>query len=82
MAENQPGSRTSYKELDVIPLPEDVPELGLSAGYPVTVVDIYPDGTLVVDASDEEGRTLDLLDIEPDPAPRISGRWHLGSSIS
>lgn len=73
------GSKTArtYKEFDLIPIPEHVPELGIEAGTRGTVVDILSDGTLTVDISDEEGHTLDLIDVVADPEPRIVGRWHL-----
>jgi len=64
--------------LDVITIPEDIPEIDLKAGTKGAVVDIFPDGTLVVDVVDEDGYTLDLIDIVIDPEPRVVGRWHVG----
>lgn len=70
---------TRRRELDVIHLPADVPEIGVKAGHPATIVDVHPDGTLVVDVSDSKGRTLDLLDVKTDPELEVIGRWRLGS---
>lgn len=67
-----------YKLLDVIAIPEDIPEIGLRAGAEGAVVDILPDGTLVVDVVDEDGYTLDMIDIAVDPKPRVVGRWRVG----
>ncbi len=37
-----PRTRTNYEELEVIALPEDIPELGIQAGYLGTVDHTYP----------------------------------------
>ena len=67
---------TPYEELDVIRIPEDVPEAGIRAGDLGAVVDIAPDGTLIVDVVDPKtGSTLDVLLLEPGPPLRITGRW-------
>ena len=72
-------SQRSYKELDLIVVPEDVPEAGIKAGDKGAVVDIAPDGTLTVDVLDPKtGRTLDVLNVDPGPPPRIVERWRLG----
>lgn len=72
-------AKRTYKELDVIAIPEDVPEVGIKAGTLGAVVDVMPDGTLVVDVVDKEtGRTIDMLYVAPEPEPRVVGRWHLG----
>ncbi len=70
-----------YKELDVIAVPEDVPEAGIRKGDKGAVVDVAPDGILTVDVVDPAtGRTLDMLFVAPGPPPRIAGRWHVGDS--
>jgi hypothetical protein len=69
-----------YEELEVIKLPSDVPEIGVKAGHPATIVDVLSDGVLTVDVSDGEGRTLDLLDVETSPQLKVIGRWNLSSS--
>lgn len=68
-----------YEELEVIKLPEDVPEIGVRAGHPATIVDVHPGGLLTVDVSDGEGHTLDLLDVATAPDLKIIGRWNLSS---
>lgn len=70
----------TYKEFDLIPIPGHIPELGIEAGTKGTVVDVLSEGMLTVDISDEEGHTLDLIDVVADPEPRIVGRWHLSGS--
>lgn len=73
--------RHTYKELEVVPIPDDVPDLGIEAGTMGTVVDVLAEGRLVtVDAVDESGRTLDLIDVYLEPTPYVIGRWHLGES--
>ncbi len=73
------GERDSYKERDVIAVPEGVPEAGIEAGDEAAVVDIAPDGTLTVDVVDPKtGRTLDVLNLDPGPPITIVGRWCLG----
>ena len=69
---------TSYRELDVIAVPEDVPETGIKAGDQGTVIVIFgTGGTLLVDVADEDGRTLDMLFMEPGPPLKIVERWRV-----
>lgn len=69
----------TYNELEVAPIPDAIPELGIEAGAMGTVVDVLSDGQLVtVDVVDEDGRTLDLIDVYLEPAPHVIGRWHPG----
>lgn len=66
---------SAYKELDVITIPEDVPEAGIKAGDRGTVVEVLG-GTLLVDVVvPETGYTLDILLMEPGPPLKIVGRW-------
>ncbi len=67
----------TYREFDVIAIPADVPDVGIKAGDRGTVVDVLPGGIFTVDVSDEEGRTLDMLDLHYGPPLKIVGRWHL-----
>ncbi len=68
----------TFRELDVITIPEDVPAVGIRAGDEGAIVDIAPDGTLTVDVVESEtGRTLDVLYLDPGPPLRIVGRWRL-----
>ncbi len=67
-----------YRELDVIAVPEDVPEAGIKAGDHGTIVDMTG-GILEVDVVEPEtGRTLDVLNLDPGPPLRIVGRWGMG----
>ncbi len=71
---------TPYAELDVVRIPEDVPEAGISAGDEGAIVDIAPDGTLTVDVVEPgTGRTLDMLFMEPGPPLRVVGRWRVNN---
>ncbi len=67
-----------YKEFDIIAIPEDVPEVGIRAGTEGAVVEVMPDGTLVVDVVNEAGHTIDMIYVTPEPEPRVVGRWHVG----
>lgn len=69
---------SGYKKFDLIAIPEDIPEVGVKAGDEGAVVDIFPDGTLVVEVVDEDGYTIDMFNVTADPKPRLVGRWHLG----
>lgn len=75
-----PKATRKYSELDTITIPVDLPEVGIKAGAVGTIVDVSPSGTLAVEISDEQGLTLDLLDVDPGPPARVIGRWHLGET--
>ncbi len=67
----------TYREFDVISVPEDLPDAGIRAGDRGTIVDMTG-GILTVDVVDPEtGRTLDMLDLHYGPPLKIVGRWHL-----
>lgn len=69
----------TYRELDVIAVPEDVPDAGIRAGDRRTIVDMTG-GILTVDVVEPEtGRTLDVLYLDPSEAPplKLVGRWRL-----
>lgn len=71
-----------YELLEVVPVPEDVPELGIEAGTTGTVVEVFVEALLVaVEVSDDEGRTIDLINVRLDPEPHVVGRWHFGESL-
>jgi hypothetical protein len=70
---------TTYREFDVIAVPEDVPEAGIRAGDTGAIVDMTG-GILEVDVVEPEtGRTLDVLYLDPSEAPplKIVGRWRM-----
>jgi hypothetical protein len=72
-------TRHTYRELEVVPLPDGVPELGIEAGTMGTIVDVLAEGRLVtVDVVDDDGCTLDLIDVYLEPEPHVVGRWRLG----
>lgn len=69
-----PRTRTTYKELDVVALPEDVPELGVEAGATGTIADIYDGGRmLLVEMGREDGTSAGLVDlhVEEDGSLRL-----------
>lgn len=72
-------TKHTYAELEVVPIPDDIPELGIKAGTLGTVVDVLADGRLVtIDVLDDEGYTIDMIDVWLEPEPRVIGRWHVG----
>jgi hypothetical protein len=60
-----PRTRTTYEELEVVVLPEDVPELGGEAGTTGTIVTIYEGGRmLLVEIGREDGTSIGLVDLK------------------
>lgn len=60
-----PKTRVAYKELDMVALPEDVPELGVETGTTGTIVTVYKDGRmLLVEIGREDGTSAGLVDLE------------------
>ncbi|MDP9477278.1 MAG: DUF4926 domain-containing protein [Actinomycetota bacterium] len=70
-----PEEHPTYRELDVIAIPEDVPDVGIRAGDLGTIVDVFPGGHLTVEVIDGQGRTLGLLDLHHGPPLEVVGRW-------
>ena len=71
-------TRTTYQELDTVPIPEDIPELGIDAGYLGTVDHTYPVGGeaergLYVEVSRPDGTTIGFTRLEADE----EGAWHV-----
>ena len=69
---------TTYQELDMVPIPEDIPELGIEAGYLGTVDHTYPvEGEagrgLYVEVSRPDGTTIGFMQLEADE----EGDWHV-----
>lgn len=59
-----PKMRTTYKELDLVSIPEDIPELGIEAGTRGTIVTVYDDGRMLdVEVSREDGATIGFVDL-------------------
>jgi hypothetical protein len=78
----------TYKDLDVVAIPEDIPKLGIEAGDPGTVTLVYgdPEGrTLLHVAADrDDGTTAGFVDLEVvsedgNPSLRVVGYSTLGS---
>ena len=57
--------RTTYEELEIVALPEDVPEIGVEAGTTGTIVTVYEGGRmLLVEIGREDGTSAGLVDLE------------------
>lgn len=60
-----PKTRPAYKELDMVALPEDVPELGVEADAKGTIATVYKGGRmLLVEIGREDGTSAGLVDLE------------------
>jgi hypothetical protein len=60
-----PRTRTTYKELETVAIPEDVPELGVEAGTTGTIITVYEGGRmLLVEIGREDGTSVGLVDFE------------------
>ena len=60
-----PKMRTTYEELDIVALPEDVPDLGVEASATGTIVTVYESGRmLLVEIGREDGTSVGLVDLE------------------
>ena len=60
-----PKTRTTYEELEIVALPEDVPELGVEAGTTGTIVTVYEGGRmLLVEIGREDGTSAGLVDLK------------------
>jgi hypothetical protein len=73
-----PRTRTTYEELETVAIPEDVPELGVEAGYLGTVDHTYPVGGkagrgLYVEVSRPDGTTIGFTQFEADE----EGAWRV-----
>ncbi len=73
-----------YKELDVVPIPEDVPDLGVEAGAPATVSTVYAGGRMIlVEVGHEDGSSAGFVDLEVDTdgTLRVVGYSPIGEPI-
>ncbi len=58
-------TRTTYKELEIVALPEDIPELGVEDGATGTIADVYDGGRmLLVEIGREDGTSAGLVDLK------------------
>jgi hypothetical protein len=60
-------ARTSvtYRELEMVAIPEGIPELGIEAGTMGTIATVYDDGRMLdVEVSREDGTTIGFVDLK------------------
>lgn len=70
--------KSLYKEFEMAPIPDDVPELGVRAGTMAVVVDeTIPGRFVIMEIVDAEGEVADVIDVELEPEPRVIGRWRI-----
>lgn len=73
----------TYRELDVVPVPEDIPEIGVRAGDEGTVDTVYDGGRMVsVEMSSGEGRSFAFVDLRlegPAGEPVVAGYTPIGN---
>ncbi len=62
----------TYKELDLVTIPEPIPELGIEAGYVGTVARVYEgDRKADVELSDDDGIAFGYVTVDADPKPHV-----------
>lgn len=62
-----PKTHTVYQKLDPVPIPEDIPELGIKAGDLGVVDFVYDDGRgLHVEIGRKDGTTAGFVQLEAD----------------
>jgi hypothetical protein len=62
----------TYKELDLVTVPEPIPDLGVDAGFLGTVVHVYEGGRRAdVELSDDDGITFGYVTVDADPEPHV-----------
>ena len=55
----------TYRELEMVAIPEDIPELGIEAGTMGTIASVYDDGRMLdVEVSREDGATIGFVDLK------------------
>ena len=60
-----PGRRTTYEELEMVAVPENVPEFGIEAGTMGTIVTVYDGGWMLdVEVSRNDGTTVGFVDLK------------------
>lgn len=61
----KPKTRTIYEELEMVAIPEDIPELGIEAGAMGTIATVYGGGRMLdVEVSREDGATVGFVDLK------------------
>lgn len=65
-----------YKELEVVPVPEAVPDLGIEAGFPGTVEHVYQGGYRAdLEISREDGETIGFVTVDSRPKPHVVAHY-------
>lgn len=75
-------AKSTYKMLDVVRIPESIPEAGVEAGDVGVVDSVYHEGEmLLVEVSQQDGSVMALLDIKvlPDGALSVVSYTTFGS---
>ncbi len=55
----------TYRELEMVSIPEGIPELGIEAGTMGTIATVYDDGRMLdVEVSREDGATIGFVDLK------------------
>jgi hypothetical protein len=65
----------TYRELDVIAIPDDVPALGIEAGATGVVDRVYDEGRKVHVEAIRDGETVGFVTIAPDPEPHVVAHY-------
>ncbi len=61
----KPKTYTTYEELQMVAIPEDIPELGVKAGAMGTIATVYDGGRMLdVEVSREDGSTVGFMDLK------------------
>jgi hypothetical protein len=61
----------TYRELEAIAIPDDVPTLGIEAGTRGVVDRVYDHGRKVHVEAIRDGETVGFVTIEPEPEPHV-----------
>lgn len=61
----------SYRELDLVTIPESIPKLGVEAGTVGTVDLVYEGGRKADVALDNDGDIFAYVTVEADPEPHV-----------
>lgn len=65
-----------YTELEVVPVPEAVPDLGIEAGFPGTVEHVYEGGHRAdLEISREDGELIGFVTVDSRPKPHIVAHY-------
>lgn len=76
-----PKTHSTYKALDIVPIPESIPELGVEAGDLGVVDFVYDEGWgLHVEISREDGTTTGFVQLEADEGVySVASSWRVVS---